>query len=201
MQTPTRGDIIRTRRTEVILGCEKRFWHWAVFVSPTEVIHYTSAKSDASGSDMMIQRTDFKHFIKENESYEVVNFPTDYEGEKSFTRGESLSTSIISPPINPLKWLLPGFLTLPMAAAKVASKINSFNYKLATPDEVVKRARARCGEKKYNFMLNNCEHFAVCCKTGISESEQAALWKYLAKLDKAIDGVGESARSISHITC
>ena len=27
-------------------------------------------------------------------------------------------------------------------------------------------------KKKYNLVFNNCEHFAVWCKTGISDSEQ-----------------------------
>lgn len=38
--------------------------------------------------------------------------------------------------------------------------------------ETVKRARSRLGEEKYNLIFNNCEHFAVWCKTGISDSSQ-----------------------------
>lgn len=37
---------------------------------------------------------------------------------------------------------------------------------------VVNRAISRLGEKKYNLLFNNCEHFATWCKTGISESQQ-----------------------------
>lgn len=40
------------------------------------------------------------------------------------------------------------------------------------PDVVVERAESRLGEKKYNFLFNNCEHFASWCKTGVSESQQ-----------------------------
>ena len=40
------------------------------------------------------------------------------------------------------------------------------------PDVVVRRAESRLGEKKYNFLFNNCEHFATWCKTGISYSIQ-----------------------------
>jgi Lecithin retinol acyltransferase len=41
------------------------------------------------------------------------------------------------------------------------------------PDSiVVKRAKSRLGESKYNLLFNNCEHFARWCKTGQQESEQ-----------------------------
>lgn len=40
------------------------------------------------------------------------------------------------------------------------------------PDVVIGRAANRLGEKKYNFLFNNCEHFATWCKTGISYSVQ-----------------------------
>jgi len=40
------------------------------------------------------------------------------------------------------------------------------------PDVVVQRAQSRLGEKNYNLLFNNCEHFATWCKTGVSESRQ-----------------------------
>jgi Lecithin retinol acyltransferase len=33
-------------------------------------------------------------------------------------------------------------------------------------DVVIKRAESRLGESEYNLLFNNCEHFAVWCKTG-----------------------------------
>ena len=48
----------------------------------------------------------------------------------------------------------------------------SASYHLFTPEETVERAKSRLGETKYNLALNNCEHFAIWCKTGISESYQ-----------------------------
>jgi hypothetical protein len=38
--------------------------------------------------------------------------------------------------------------------------------------ETVRRARSRIGEKSYNLLFNNCEHFALWCKTGKSKSIQ-----------------------------
>ena len=40
------------------------------------------------------------------------------------------------------------------------------------PDVVIHRAESRLGEKRYNLLFNNCEHFATWCKTGVSESQQ-----------------------------
>jgi len=40
-------------------------------------------------------------------------------------------------------------------------------------EETVRRARSRKGECSYNLIFNNCEHFAIWCKTGINKSLQA----------------------------
>jgi len=39
-------------------------------------------------------------------------------------------------------------------------------------EETVSRARSRMGEKSYNLLFNNCEHFALWCKYGESKSIQ-----------------------------
>ena len=40
------------------------------------------------------------------------------------------------------------------------------------PETVVSRAKSKLGERKYRPVTNNCEHFGLWCKTGISSSEQ-----------------------------
>lgn len=40
------------------------------------------------------------------------------------------------------------------------------------PDVVIARAESRLGERQYNLLTNNCEHFATWCKTGQSVSYQ-----------------------------
>lgn len=44
---------------------------------------------------------------------------------------------------------------------------------LYSPEETVARARSKLGERGYNLLLNNCEHFALWCKTGIAQSAQS----------------------------
>lgn len=45
-------------------------------------------------------------------------------------------------------------------------------YHLYSCRETVGRAVSRLGEKNYDLFFNNCEHFAIWCKTGLSESRQ-----------------------------
>lgn len=40
------------------------------------------------------------------------------------------------------------------------------------PDVVIQRAESRLGERQYNLLSNNCEHFATWCKTGRNDSQQ-----------------------------
>lgn len=53
----------------------------------------------------------------------------------------------------------------------------SNDYKLQSPHETVKRAKSQLGMRGlkndgYNLVWNNCEHFALWCKTNVSESRQ-----------------------------
>lgn len=48
------------------------------------------------------------------------------------------------------------------------------SYADGSPAEIVlERARSRLDESDYDLLRNNCEHFAVWCKTGIRQSSQA----------------------------
>jgi hypothetical protein len=48
-----------------------------------------------------------------------------------------------------------------------------------SPEAVVRRARSRIGDGGFDFVFNNCEHFATWCKTGLSKSAQVeAIWKF-----------------------
>lgn len=40
------------------------------------------------------------------------------------------------------------------------------------PETTLQRAESRLGERKYNLLFNNCEHFATWCVTGVSDSRQ-----------------------------
>ena len=58
---------------------------------------------------------------------------------------------------------------------------------LRSPEQIVQLAQSRIGEKKYNILYNNCEHFVYECVLGIkycSQTEQVrALFRSLPLLD------------------
>lgn len=45
-------------------------------------------------------------------------------------------------------------------------------YRLYSREETLQRAYRRLGERDYNLITNNCEHFALWCRTGVSASPQ-----------------------------
>lgn len=50
--------------------------------------------------------------------------------------------------------------------------------KIYSAEETVERARSKLGECGYNPLWNNCEHFAVWCKTGEAKCSQIRdLWQ------------------------
>lgn len=63
------------------------------------------------------------------------------------------------------------------------------------PDVVVKRAESRLGERGYNLLFNNCEHFAVWCKTGGARSEQVEnrTWGAVGAIGTGVALVGKRA--------
>ncbi|MEH6551655.1 MAG: lecithin retinol acyltransferase family protein [Pseudomonadales bacterium] len=45
-------------------------------------------------------------------------------------------------------------------------------------DGIIARAESRLGETNFHLMINNCEHFASWCVTGISNSDQiTSIWR------------------------
>lgn len=44
--------------------------------------------------------------------------------------------------------------------------------RLYSPQETVERARSCIGQGEYDLLTQNCEHFAMWCKTGVKESAQ-----------------------------
>ena len=61
----------------------------------------------------------------------------------------------------------------------------------STRKTVISRAESKLGEREYNAFTNNCEHFALWCKTGVSSSEQ---------INKATDAFFQFAQRLYLIT-
>lgn len=140
-----------------IVGVNRGLYeHYGIYAGGEKVIHYTSESGDVD-TENEIMETSFKRFLRDAKSYFILD--VEYLEPRKFKQ-------IISPGVmgflasgnNPLYELI-------LAWQQSQKTIYS-------PEETVSRARSRIGEKKYNLALNNCEHFAVWCKTGLSVSYQ-----------------------------
>ena len=123
--------------------------HYGVYVADSNhVIHYTGANGpdDFNG---IVRETTLAEFLNGAESFTVCNFPEHPQNIPA------LSTD------NPLAKIL-----------RFVREVKQMNYHLYSGEETVRRARSRLGEGGYNLALNNCEHFAVWCKTGVKDSSQ-----------------------------
>ncbi|MBR5479526.1 MAG: lecithin retinol acyltransferase family protein [Clostridia bacterium] len=160
---PKRGDVIGIKRHGV-------YKHYAVYIGNDEVIHYANPDGkgdDILGRDNTIHRAPMANFLKGNEKDEffVLDFPTKEELKKKMIAKKMAEGATVLP-----------FLGILFAIAKVTREvvkiIRDMDYKLYSAEETVERAMSRLNEKKYNLATNNCEHFAIWCKTGAKESHQ-----------------------------
>lgn len=140
------GDIIGVRRLGGI------YEHYAVYIGNDEVIHYAGKGEDFSG-EISVHKAKMSDFLKDSTDFFVLDFPDEYgEPEKlSYSQGTTVFGDI-----NDI----------------LGNIVKEHNYKIYSPEETVERAKSRLGETSYNLVFNNCEHFAIWCKTGISESHQ-----------------------------
>lgn len=145
----------KVRRGDVIGVARTGYDHYGVYVSKSEVIHYTSPNSDVG--DNKIMATTFERFMRGAPDFFILNFPGEPgKAKKSIGIGAS---SIFTP--SP-RDVLPSIFDL----------LRQINYKRYSADEIVSRARSRLGENSYSLLFNNCEHFAIWCATNVKESQQ-----------------------------
>ena len=141
------GDIIGVVRSGGM------YEHYGIYVSDTCVIHYNFPET--GGLSMpTIHATSLRFFLMEDKEYFILDFPRPYEPPVRIGNQDSVPhTETVS--------------------EEIARHLRTqYGYHLYTPEETVARAKSRLGEKSYNFFTNNCEHFAIWCKTGVSESLQ-----------------------------
>jgi len=140
------GDVISVHR----LGFE----HYAVYVGENEVIHYDIDPND--DYRICVHQASIKEFLNGSLVYYICSFPPVYgrpTEEMTFEDFEAVMDN-------------------PDDARSLWEALKAADYHLYTPEETVERAKERIGETSYDLFFNNCEHFALWCKTGISESHQ-----------------------------
>lgn len=136
------------RNGDIIRVNRGLYSHYGVYVEPGRVIHYTGATGpeDFNG---IVRETTLAEFLNGSPTFSVCTFPEHPQNLPAVR------------PKNTLSRILQAVRALKLTG-----------YHLYSGDETVRRARSRLGEGGYNLALNNCEHFAVWCKTGVKDSSQ-----------------------------
>ena len=142
------GDIIWVQRPG--------YKHFGVFASKNEVIHYTGQ----SLSEASVRKTSLNEFLEGSKRFYICVFPESYGKYDSSETLSIFNNSLACGPsgnnfFKIFEWL----------------KRNQ-RYSVFSDEETVERARSRLGENQYRLFSNNCEHFAIWCKTGINQSWQ-----------------------------
>ncbi|HEX3031835.1 MAG TPA: lecithin retinol acyltransferase family protein [Bacillota bacterium] len=154
---PSSGDVLGIPRNLHGLQYE----HYGIYAGDGRVIHYTSADS-SEPLDLRIMETSFRDFMKSSREFFILNFDQLKNPVKSdLISIEGLQDTLSEEYLEQLEALL-----------EIKELLLKSQMIIYSPEETLKRARSRLGENSYSLLLNNCEHFAVWCKTGLSRSYQ-----------------------------
>ena len=155
-----KGDILAVQRYGGVYS------HYAVYIGYGKVIHFAQDERDGITGSCSIHKADFSEFLKTETRYEIIHFPENGSDPiHECVNLNDIDTRTTYESVN----LIPGL--------KAALR-NLKGYHLYSANETVERAKSRIGETQYNLAFNNCEHFALWCKTGLKESSQVEdLWK------------------------
>ncbi|WP_081503675.1 lecithin retinol acyltransferase family protein [Treponema primitia] len=144
---------------DILVVSRGMYYHYGVYAGENRVIHY-AAKSREFGDTICIHETTLNRFCY-GRRYMICRFSDTYRkldlGTKIFTMIEH-----------------PNLFTVIDSVSAFVVELSSSGFHLYSGKETADRARSRIGEGKYNLIFNNCEHFAIWCKTGISASSQVS---------------------------
>lgn len=152
----------KAKRGDIICVSRGAYEHYAIYVSKQEVIHYIPPDSglalewDLSAPTAHVSKTGMKRFLDGASSFKVVEFSDAETRKRKTISAMDLGAGIIGRgPLLGWDWLA-----------------SNPEFHLYSAAETVKRAKSKLGEADYHLVFNNCEHFAVWCKTGMHRSEQ-----------------------------
>ena len=136
------GDVIGAPYTQKDLLIP--YEHYGIYIGNDKVIHFASKKEGVPKSVHKISLTSF--VSEQTGSFFLIDF------DKYFKE-------------TPINIMTPVF-------AVIARNMRISNYKEISAEETVRRAESKLGETGYSLLFNNCEHFAMWCKTGSAECNQ-----------------------------
>ncbi len=131
--------------------------HFGIYVDDNHVIHYSGKNEDFFLRKMVIRETSMEDFLGGSTRYYVYKFSQNDPSCIERVRANGLDRDIKENAY----------------ALYILYQIkNKVNFRIYSPEQTVKRARSKIGERKYSLVSNNCEHFCIWCKTGVIQSYQ-----------------------------
>ncbi len=177
MEVPQLGDVIGVKRAGILYD------HYGVYENNNSVIEFSAAGGDFGKP--VIHRTTLSQFIGNSKQCFYLVFPEHFglPGKVYF----SPNVPVIERPKQGMLKQLRAFAdSINFDAVKYVDNFADAieageQYHLFTPQETVARAVSCIGktyfgnqsEGGYGLIHNNCEHFAIWCKTGVRMSQQA----------------------------
>ena len=144
--------------------------HYGIYESDDCIYEYAARNHDFGEAN--IHKTTLQKFIKDSGNFFILVFPDKHgsPGKLAMPVAGGAANVIRNPSLD-----------IPLGLLNLLN--DSAEYHLYSPDETIRRAKSRLGETQYNLITNNCEHFAIWCKTGMHESHQVdAFLRRLKKL-------------------
>lgn len=166
-----------------VIGVERGLYdHYGVYVSDDEVIEFSANNPENKG---IIQKTTFSRFLGGSQECFYLVFGDSFcePGKVYFSPAVRIIPANSKTLREKLRILADSIRPAPgeYFGRNLGDALNTAkNYRLRPPAETIRRARTYIGktsfgesEREYNLHRNNCEHFAIWCKTGVMLSTQA----------------------------
>lgn len=175
IKIPDYGDIIGVCRGYV-------YDHYGVYENDNSVIEFADGEKDMGNP--IIRQTTLSKFIGSSKKCFVLVFPSSYgiPGKIYFSPNVPISERSKSGVFKNIKAFIKSInLDAEKYLDYIDEGMNTFeNYHFYTPTETIARAKKYIGKNSfgdtndsYALHRNNCEHFAIWCKTGLRQSLQA----------------------------
>lgn len=127
------------------------YQHYAVYIGNGLIMHYAAEGSDFGGA-ISIHQAPLADFAGGSHAIYALEFP--------LKPGPPAIRDLYGRLVSTQRPQFPLF------------DLFELNYRVNSPAETVARAYSREGESTYFLPGNNCEHFALWCKTGVAKSHQ-----------------------------
>jgi hypothetical protein len=139
-----------------IIGVERGIYqHYGIYIGDNEVIHFSNFEWE-SRSELAVIRTDMGHFLDNAKKFFTVSIYRINNDIEKYSKSKD-----------------PSKISSSARLFEITERFNDGKtYNIYSPEEVVERAKSQLGKGNYKLLFNNCEHFAMWCKTGEEECNQ-----------------------------